>query len=404
MVDGARLQADLRMLSEFRDPDAPGWTRRVFTPPYLRSREWLAERMRDAGLQVRRDAAGNLIGSIGGARPALVTGSHTDTVAGGGRFDGPAGVLGALEAVRCIASSGRKLRHELRVVDFLGEEPNEFGISCIGSRAIAGHLGADHLELRDPGGQTLSAAIAEAGGDPHRIEEAAWAPGDVAAFVELHIEQGPVLEDAGVPLGIVSGIVGIERLLATFTGHADHAGTTPMGRRHDALCAAAEALLAVERLGSQGDGVATTGRIEAHPGALNVVPGRVQIWVELRSTDGDWLDERRSRFEEAAAAAGSARGVRVLVEQLSRTQPLLASDLVREAMTRAIAGLGLEHLTLPSGAGHDTVQMAALGPVGMLFIPSAGGRSHCAEEWTAPEHLEAGTAALIATLLELDGL
>jgi beta-ureidopropionase / N-carbamoyl-L-amino-acid hydrolase len=404
MVDGARLQLDLLALAEFRDPDAPGWTRRVFTPAYLRSRDWVAERMSSAGLQVMRDAAGNLIGSLGGGQPALVTGSHTDTVAGGGRFDGPAGVLAAIEAVRCIVGSGRELRHELRVVDFLGEEPNDFGLSCVGSRAIAGHLSAEHLALQDAGGQSLAAALTAAGGNPARIQDAAWPEGVVAAFVELHIEQGPVLEDAGVPLGIVSGIAGIERLLATYTGQADHAGTTPMDRRHDALCAAAEGVLAVERLAAPGGGVATVGRIEAGPGALNIVPERAQIWVELRSIDGAWLDQRRSGFETASAAAGRARGVRVDVERISRTQPVPAADVVRSAMTRAIERLGLEHLTLPSGAGHDAVQMAALGPVGMLFVPSAGGRSHCADEWTAPEHLEAGAAALLATLLELDEL
>jgi beta-ureidopropionase / N-carbamoyl-L-amino-acid hydrolase len=334
----------------------------------------------------------------------LVIGSHTDTVAGGGRFDGPLGVLGAIEVARCIRDSGRKLRHELRVVDFLGEEPNDFGLSCVGSRAVAGTLTADHLAARDPSGRTLAEALESTGANPRRIHEAAWAANTVGAFVELHIEQGPVLEHAGVPLGVVSGIAGIERVVATFDGQADHAGTTPMDARHDALCAAADAVLAVERLASEGQsaGVGTAGRIEAMPGALNVVPARVQLWAEFRSVDGAWLDSRHRAFEKAVSEAGRKRGVGAAVKRLSRTEPVVTSTEVRTAMTEAIGSLGLDYALLPSGAGHDTVQMSRLGPVGMLFVPSVGGRSHCPEEMTSAEHLEAGVAALLATLLVLD--
>jgi N-carbamoyl-L-amino-acid hydrolase len=404
-VNLARLQSDLGALAEFRDPDNPGWTRRVFSEPYMRSREWVAGRMRDAGLEVKRDAAGNLIGTLAReGTSALVAGSHTDTVAGGGRFDGPVGVLGAIEAARCIRDSGRKLHHELRVVDFLGEEPNDFGLSCVGSRAVAGTLTADHLAARDPSGRTLAEALESAGADPKRIQEAAWAANSVGAFVELHIEQGPMLEHAGVPLGVVTGIAGIERVVATFEGQADHAGTTPMGARHDALCAAADAVLAIERLGSEGHGagVGTAGRLEASPGALNVVPARVQLWAEFRSVDGSWLDSCRRALDEAVSEAGRKRGVGGDVRRLSRTEPVVTSAEVRTAMTEAIGSLGLDYALLPSGAGHDTVQMSRLGQVGMLFVPSVSGRSHCPEEMTSPEHLEAGAAALLATLLVLD--
>jgi N-carbamoyl-L-amino-acid hydrolase len=361
--------------------------------------------MRDAGLEVKRDVAGNLIGTLAGkGTSALVAGSHTDTVAGGGRFDGPLGVLGAIEAARCIRDSGRKLHHELRVVDFLGEEPNDFGLSCVGSRAIAGTLAPDHLAARDQSGRTLSEALESTGADPKRIKEAAWAAKTVGGFVELHIEQGPVLEHAGVPLGVVTGIAGIERVVATFEGQADHAGTTPMSGRHDALCAAADAVLAIERLAAEGHGagVGTAGRIEASPGALNVVPARVQLWAEFRSVDGAWLDSRRRALEEAVSEAGRKRGVGGEVKRLSRSEPVVTSAEVRTAMTEAIGLLGLDYALLPSGAGHDTVQMSQLGPVGMLFVPSVGGRSHCPEEMTSPEHLEAGVAALLATLLVLD--
>lgn len=402
-VNGARIQADLAELAEFRNPNQPGWTRTVFSPEYVRSREWVIARMRDAGLDVRRDSAGNIVGTLPGSSDrALVTGSHTDTVAGGGRFDGPLGVLAAIEVARCIRESDRAMRHELRVVDFLGEEPNDFGLSCIGSRAIAGTLTADHLASRDPSGRTLADAIDSAGGDSRRIGDAAWSAVGVEAFVELHIEQGPVLEKAGIPLGVVTGIAGIERHLAVFDGQAGHAGTTPMGSRHDALCAAAEMVLAVEELASQGGGVGTCGRIEVLPGASNVIPGRAQVWSELRSIDQAWLDERSGRLDEAVHESGRRRGVSVHIQRLSRTEPVAASKDVISAMTQAIGELGIQFLSLPSGAGHDAVQMAHLAPVGMLFVPSAGGRSHSPEEWTAPEHVEAGAAALLATLLVLD--
>lgn len=397
-----RLQADLDALAEFHEPSGGPWTRRVFSDAYLSSRAWLTGRMRDAGLNVTRDAAGNLIGVLAGASPALVTGSHTDTVADGGRFDGPLGVLAAIEVARCIREGGLELRHELRVVDFLGEEPNEFGMSCVGSRAVAGNLTREHLALHDASGRTLADAIATAGGDPACTDEVAWHSGDVLASVELHIEQGPVLEAAGIPVGIVSGIAGIERLQLTFEGEAGHAGTTPMKARHDALAAAAEAVLAVERIASSGDGVGTVGRIDARPGALNVIPGHVDLWAELRHTSGEWLDESRGAVEAGVEAIGARRGVRTTVNALSRTDPVLCSDEVRAAMGEALHRLRLQSLSLPSAAGHDTVQMARLGPVGMLFVPSVGGRSHCPEELTLPEHLEAGTSALLATLLMLD--
>ncbi|MDQ6918044.1 MAG: M20 family metallo-hydrolase [Candidatus Dormibacteraeota bacterium] len=398
-----RLEADLEALAAFRDSAAPGWTRPVFSGPYLASRDWVAGRMADAGLAVFRDAAGNLVGTLPGADgPALVTGSHTDSVNGGGRFDGPLGVLGAIEAARCIAKSGTQLQHHLRVVDFLGEEPNDFGLSCIGSRAVAGNLTEQQLSLKDRGGRTLGDALRSAGGSPEAVANAAWQPGEVAAFVELHIEQGPILEREGVPLGIVSGIAGIARAKLTFSGQADHAGTTPMDSRHDALCAAAEAILAVERLASDGTGVGTCGRLEVQPGALNVVPGRADLWCEFRSTDPAWLDSRLDLLEAEAAGAGRRRGVATAFERLSRTEPVATSPEVRAAMERGIAGLSLDWRTLASGAGHDAVQMARLGPVGMIFVPSRGGRSHCPEEWTEPAHLEAGVAALLATLLELD--
>jgi beta-ureidopropionase / N-carbamoyl-L-amino-acid hydrolase len=235
-----RLAADLALLAGIRE-DGPGWTRRAFGAPDREGRHEVAALMRGAGLETHIDEAGNVIGVLAGdgpsGGPALVTGSHTDTVAEGGRFDGVAGVIGAIEAVRLLVESGVRLHHDLRVVDFFGEEPNDYGLSCVGSRALAGTLLPAHLDLpsrRRDGGDQLGQAVIRAGGDPDRALRIGWAPGSVLAYLELHVEQGPHLEALGVPLGVVTTIVGIQRFEVTFRGRADHAGTMPMGRRHDA--------------------------------------------------------------------------------------------------------------------------------------------------------------------------
>ncbi|QIZ38842.1 Zn-dependent hydrolase [Saccharopolyspora sp. ASAGF58] len=402
----ARIRADLDALAEFRAPDRPGWTRPAFSEWYVESRAWMTERMADAGLQVRRDAANNLIGTLAGTRgsgPALATGSHTDTVEGGGRFDGIIGVLAALEVVRTLRDQGIRLRHDLRVVDFFNEEPNQFGLSCVGSRAIAGSLLPAHLELDDGAGDTLAAGLTRVGGDPGRVADAAWDAAEVAAFLELHIEQGPVLEREGLPIAVVSAIAGIDRYRLEFAGQPDHAGGTPMDFRHDAACAAAEAVLAVERLASDGNGVGTTGRIEIEPGAANVVPGTARLWVEFRGGERSWLDACGRALGQDARAAAERRGVKLSVQPLSAVDPVPADPRVREVLANALQRLDLPHRAMFSGAGHDAAHLARLAPMGMLFIPSRGGRSHCPEEWTDLDQVATGARALAQSLIELDG-
>jgi beta-ureidopropionase / N-carbamoyl-L-amino-acid hydrolase len=399
-----RLGRDLEILAGFRDPSALGWTRRVFSAVDNDARDFVAEQMRLAGLDVSVDAGANLVGTLrgtGGETAAVVTGSHTDTVQGGGRFDGIAGVLGAIEAVRCLTEGGVRLGRDLVVVDFLGEEPNDFGLSCVGSRVIAGHLGEDHLRLTDPTGSTLAAALAQAGGDPEALTGARWAPGRVHCFLELHIEQGPVLEQTGVPIGVVTGIAGIHRVRATLEGQPDHAGTTPMDLRRDALCGGAEVILALERLAVNG-GVATTGRIHVDPGALNVVPGSVQLWAEARSSDEAWLAGIAKLFETELAAIAARRRLEPSVQWVSREAPVPVTDWVADTIVQASSSLGLDTLALPSGAGHDASLMANLGPMGMLFVPSRDGRSHCPEEWTDLEQIGAGVAVLTEAIALAD--
>lgn len=401
-ADLGRLQADMDDLEKFHDPDLPGWTRRVFTGWDAAGREWVAGRMKEAGLVVHQDPAGNLIGSLAGTTPSLVVGSHTDTVQGGGRFDGIIGVLGAIEVVRCMRDAGLSLRHELKVIDFLGEEPNDFGLSCVGSRALGGSLMPEHLQLRDPSGRTLGLAMVEAGCDPDGVLGGAWSRGAIAAYVELHIEQGPVLELSQTPIGVVTGIAGIYRWLMRVTGRGDHAGTCPMDVRRDAMCAAADLVLGVERLAKGGPGVATVGRLAVEPGATNVVPGRVMAWGEMRSVDGGWLEETVMAVDALASSVATRRQVGIEVEWLSRQSPTTCSPVMISTIRGAAERLGLGVLEMPSGAGHDAAHMATLGPMGMIFVPSHDGRSHCAEEWTDRGLVGDGVRVLLGTLLALD--
>ena len=400
--DLSRVADDLETLSGFTDPDAPGWTRRVFSSFDREGRAWVASRMEQAGLGVEVDAVGNLIGRLpgSGALPgAIVTGSHTDTVNGGGRFDGIIGVLGAIEMVRCLRQAGTRLGHDLLVVDFLGEEPNDFGLSCVGSRAIVGALDESHLALLGPEGGTLGEALAAFGANLTAIETARWRE-RLHCYLELHIEQGPVLEQAAVPIGVVTGIAGIHRLLVRLVGQPDHAGTTPMGLRKDALLAAAEVALAIETLAE--GGVATVGRLEIRPGALNVVPGEAELWGEARSTDESWLEGFGRAIAQQTAAIGARRRLTASLSWISQKQPVLVSRWVAGAISEAAASLGIEPVALASGAGHDAALMAALGPMGMIFVPSREGRSHCPEEWTDLEQIGTGISVLAETVIICD--
>ncbi len=409
--DTAWLSESIEALAEFRDSTLPGWSRVVLTDPYRASRDFVARAMADAGLAVHVDGAGNTIGRLAGTASdlgldlkPLVTGSHTDTVRGGGRFDGIVGVLGAIAAVRALREAGVRLRRDLVVVDFLGEEPNDFGIACVGSRAIAGVLTPEHLDRRDPDGLRLGDALANYGVTPEGALGAGWRPGEFHAYVELHVEQGPLMERSGHQIGVVTAIAGIDRFLARFDGRADHAGATPMDHRHDALLAAAEAVLTVERIGCGAPvhGVATTGRVEAFPGSMNVVPEEARVWGELRSTDADWLGTAKRDLADQVARAASERGVTSVVEWLTTQDPVPSTPAVRDHIARAADSLGLTWTSVPSGAGHDAAHMAHLGPMGMIFVRSVGGRSHCPEEWTDADDIELGVRTLIATLQRLD--
>jgi amidase, hydantoinase/carbamoylase family len=402
-----RVRKNIETMSGFTDKSKAGWTRRPFTDWYRQGREWLRKEMAACGMDTRIDAASNLIGRVPGSEPDLppiLIGSHTDTVTGGGRFDGIIGVIAGLEIARRLRETGTVLRHPLEVVDFTAEEPSEFGISCIGSRGMVNNLSEDMLERKDQTGLLLKDGIRLAGGDPDLIGLHARRRGDVALYLELHIEQGPVLEQTGRKLGVVTGIVGIHRYRVTVEGKPNHAGTTPMDMRFDALTGASAMVLELEALCRETYAeqvVGTVGKLHVDPNAANVIPGRVEFELEIRSLDTDILEGIMRRFKERAERVAAERKLAVHVDGLSKSEAIRVGSEVRDIIRKACEQTA-ETTELPSGAGHDANQLARIAPVGMIFVPSVGGRSHCPEEWTDYEDVALGVEALARALLMFD--
>jgi N-carbamoyl-L-amino-acid hydrolase len=408
-IDGQRLWDDLMQLAEITEPGKP-YTRRSFSPLFDEGRAWLRKRFEAAGLETRFDEAGNLIGRRAGSDPALGTiliGSHSDTVPSGGRFDGTAGVLTALEIARSLADRGVALRHTIEVVDFLAEEPSEFGLSCIGSRGLAGAMEERMLGYTDPSGEVLSHAIDRIGGKVAALASAKR--GDIAAFFELHIEQGLVLQDARIDVGVVTAIVGITRVEIVFKGSADHAGTTPMHLRRDAFTPAAKTAVFVDRVARElvgrGEGlfVATIGIVSVAPGASNVVPQEARIVIDARSENRTLMDEFLARLdEETATFAEESRTERAVLALLSDTNPTACDPALRALLRDSANALGFSSMDIASGAGHDAAFVARIAPAAMLFIPCRDGKSHAPEEWAEPDALAAGTAVIAEAVLRFD--
>ena len=405
--DPARLERDLETLASFRDPSRPGFTRRAFSPWYEQGRSWVDQQMSSAGLDVRVDAVGNVIGRRPGKRalPAVMLGSHVDTVDGGGRFDGMVGVLGAIELARCLEESNTALDHPLEVVSFFAEEPTDFGVSAVGSRAMAGALDDHLLQQKDPGGQTLAEALGRSGYDPARVPVARRDPGDIAVYLELHIEQGPHLERMGKPVGVVRVITGFRRHRFIWSGRPDHAGTIPMGLRRDALAGACESLLDIEsrcRKGAETPLVGTVGKIAVWPNAVNVVPDRVEFISDIRSPSAEKLELVCETNAKEARSIAMRRGLGVEVAQITAEAPIQVPDFIRREAAAAVRGLGLEPVELVSMAGHDANQLARIVPVGMIFVRCKDGRSHCPEEESSIEDIALGVAALLSLVTRLD--
>ncbi|CAE6697037.1 N-carbamoyl-L-amino acid hydrolase [Xanthomonas arboricola] len=397
---GARAVARCDALGLPPYSDTPdGLFRAWLSPAHRAAVAQVGEWMRQAGMQVRLDAAANLIGRYEGAHadaPALLIGSHLDSVRDAGRYDGPLGILLGIECVAALHAQGRRLPFAIEVIAFGDEEGSRFPASMFCSRAVAGTLDPATLAVTDAAGTDVASALADWDLDIAHLQHAARVPGSVLAYLETHIEQGPVLEAEGLPVGIVTAIAAQRRFALRFDGRAGHAGTTTMALRRDALSAAAEALLAIEGIARAGsdDLVATVGKLQVAPGATNVVPGRVDCTLDVRAGDDATRDAAVLEIERALASISKTRNIAIAIDPL---QTLAASPCAPALMTRlqhAVAAQGIAPRQLVSGAGHDAMVMAALCPTAMLFVRCAGGISHHPDEHVAPADAELALAVM----------
>ncbi len=409
-VNQQRLWGTIEKLSEFGRPAGAGFdagvTRLGFSEADLAARTWLMQLMRDAGLTVRVDAAGNIFGRRAGSEnlPILLFGSHIDSVMSGGNFDGDVGSLGALEVMRSLAENKTITRHPLEMVIWTNEEGNHFNLGLLGSSAAAGVLPLDALERKDEDGTTLGDWLRRYGQDPARLADARIKAGSLAAYLELHIEQGAVLDERKAQIGVVQGIVGIHAWMCTAIGFANHAGTTPMDRRQDALATAARATLAVreEVRADVGSQVGNVGDVRVEPGARNVVPGRVQFPVELRDLDSAKVLGIWARIEKRFARIAEEERVTLQCVPLQASEPALTDAGMQDDIRTAAHAASFTTLDLPSGAGHDAQDIARLAPIGMIFVPSRGGISHSPREYTSPEDTANGAEVLYRAVLLSD--
>lgn len=401
------LEDQLGRLAAFNDaPELGGVTREVFTPTYGRSVEHVAALMEDAGLVARLDAFGNLFGrwEVEEDAPVVLTGSHIDTTLNAGRYDGVVGVLGAIEAVRILRANGFRPRRPIDVVAFAGEEPR-FGIGCLGSRALVGELSRSDLdELEDRDGITLAAAMLSSGLDPDRIQEAALPPDSISAMVELHVEQGALLERRGVQVGIVERIAAPHDLSIVIEGEARHSGSTPMDLRHDALLGAAEAVVALERVtlaSLSATTVGTVGSLEAQPGAINIIAGRVRLLVDIRDSDMTARSAVSQAFLADLGGICARRGLTLSVETLADDESLACAPAIVTALRDAASRHGVPAIDMISGAYHDAMIVGRHFPAGMIFAPSNRGISHSPEEYTEIGDLLPAISVLASALAEL---
>jgi allantoate deiminase len=377
---------------------AGGLTRVYLSAQNRAANELVMGWMREAGMQVRLDAVGNVIGRYEGQRrglPALMLGSHLDTVRDAGKYDGMLGVVTPIECVHSLAARGKRLPFAIEVVGFGDEEGVRFGTTMLGSRAIAGNLDAGVLQARDAQGVTIEQALRDFGLDPAGLAQVARRREDILAYAELHIEQGPVLEAAGLAVGVVTAINGFSRLRITLEGVAGHAGTVPMRLRRDALAAAAECVLAVERIAAQhAETVGTVGRIEASPGAINVIPGSVVFTVDVRASNDALLDATVSAVRSEIARICGARSIGQRIELLQQLGVAECAPWLMAQLERAVVEEGLPPYRLPSGAGHDGMALRAIADICMLFVRCKGGISHNPAESISVEDAAAGTRVL----------
>jgi N-carbamoyl-L-amino-acid hydrolase len=407
-VDGDRLWNDLDALAAISDAPSPAVTRVLFTETDRKARDFVKFLCAEAGLAVREDPIGNLFARWEGRDNSLDgvgTGSHIDAIPDSGRFDGTVGVLGAIEAVRALRRVDFRPERSIEVVMFTSEEPTRFGVGCLGSRALSGALTVDALgALRDSQGRGFDEVRTTDGGCAGALEAVRLTAGRFASFVELHIEQGPILERDQAQIGVVSAIAAPASLRITLEGEGGHAGTVLMPGRKDALCGSAEIILAVEGLAQSSGGaetVATTGVCRVHPGAVNSIPDRVVLEIDIRDIDPHPRDRVIDQIRGTVELVAARRGLRAQVELVNADPPARCSPLVIDAIAESCRRLGLDCQSMVSRAYHDSLFMARIAPTGMIFIPSQHGYSHRPEEYSSPEDVARGASVLALTLAAL---
>jgi len=403
-VNGERVNAHLTALAEFGKNPQGGVSRVAYSDADRAARAAVVDWMRAAKLEPTIDYAGNIIGRRAGTDASLkpiVFGSHIDSVPEGGNYDGDVGSMSAIEVAQTLAEHNVRMRHPIEVAIWQNEEGGLYG-----SRALSGQLVAAELKNVSSSGKTVEQGITFLGGDPSKLDQVKRRKGDIAAYFELHIEQGGILDANKIDIGVVEGIVGIKQWDVAVTGFANHAGTTPMDQRHDALLAASRFVEMVNRVvrGMPGRQVGTVGRIQAFPGAPNVIPGKVVCTLELRDLDDAKVDSMFAQIQAEAKKIGAQNGTQFAYSELHVNAAAPSDPRMRALVTEAAKGLGLSTRAMPSGAGHDAQAMALLGPMGMIFVPSVGGISHSPKEFSRPKDIVNGANVLLRTLLAADRL
>jgi N-carbamoyl-L-amino-acid hydrolase len=401
-VNGQRLNANLTELAVFGKTPEGGTHRLAYSDADLQARQYAMKLMRDAKLNVSIDAAGNIIGRRAGRDAGLkplMIGSHIDSVPAGGSYDGQVGSMGAIEVARTLSDNNVQLRHPLEVVLFQNEEGG-----TVGSVAIGRGLTEKELNLVANSKKTIREGIKFIGGEPEKLSSVVRKKGDIAAYVELHIEQGGILYQEKIAIGVVEGIVGVFWWDVSIEGFANHAGTTPMNQRRDALLAAARYIDAVNRVVTSipGRQVGTVGRIQAFPGAFNIVPGKVTTSLGLRDLDAAKVQSMFEKIQAEVRKIEAATGTKFEFKQVNSSQPAPTDVRIRRVIDDSAKQLGMTTRLMPSGAGHDAQEIAHLCPIGMIFIPSRDGISHSPREFSTPEDIANGANVLLHTLLKLD--
>lgn len=401
-ANALRMEERIMALSQFGTNPEGGVSRVAYSEADIMGREYVIGLMKKAGLEVRIDAAGNIVGKRNGKDnnlPSIAFGSHIDSVPGGGNYDGDVGSLGAIECIELMNAQKVVTNHPLEVYIFQNEEGG-----LVGSEAVSGILTEEELKRVSNSGKTLLQGMIDIGGDPKRFREAARKKGDFKAFLELHIEQGGFLDREGINIGVVEGIVGIKQWTVTILGKANHAGTTPMDQRQDAMLAAARLVVEVNRIArtTPGRHVATNGKIKAEPGAPNVIPGKVEMTLEIRDLDFDKVASLFHQIEATGKTIEKETGTSISYSPINEDFPAVTDKRIQDMVATAAKDLGLTYKYMPSGAGHDTQDMARIAPTGMIFVPSKEGISHSPKEFTSPQDMANGASVLFHTILKLD--